>query len=478
VTDSREGEKDDMTRLRTLVVAAVVAAGLVTGQAGPTAGATTHQWPGRHTYTGSIDGAEYRVETPERWNGTLILFSHGYVPDVPGFPPGITLANRAETEQWLLEHGFALAGSDYKGRFGMLVEEALTDQMALLDWFEDTVAEPRRTLSSGFSMGGGIATRLAELHPDRFDGVLALGSQQDLVANLNRGLDVTFAVRTLLTDDQELELVEAADPAHSVQVLQQGVQQALTTPEGRAKLALIGAVGQLPRWATAHSPRPTDMVEAIRQQAWWTEAAYVASLGPTGRVDVERHAGGNPSSNVGVDYARQLVRSGDLPFVAEAYRASGADLRADLRLLADAPRIAADPQAVAWGTRYGVSAGTTPTPVVTLHGVAEGIITSDARWYAEQVHRNGDPARLRQLYVDRGDHGAFSAADEILAITALLHRVETGRWQNLSPHTLNAKAATFTPQQQTVFDIYTFADKVVPPAFTDEQPPRALRPTR
>jgi predicted esterase len=475
VNEPTEGEKD-VKRLRTLVAVVAVAAGLVTGQG--TAAATADPWPGRHTYTGSIDGAEYRVETPARWNGTLVLFSHGYVPDVPGFPPGISLTHRVETEQWLLDHGFALAGSDYQGRFGMLVEEALTDQMALLDWFEDSVGEPRRTISSGFSMGGGIATRLAELHPDRFDGVLALGALQDLPANLNRGLDVTWAVRTLLTDDQRLELVEATDPAHSVQVLQQGVRQALTTAEGRAKLSLIGAIGQLPRWATAHSPRPADPVEAIRQQAWWAEAAYVASLGPTGRVDIERRAGGNPSSNVGVDYARQLVRSGDLPFVAAAYRAAGADLLADLRALAGAPRVAADPAAVAWATRYGVSAATTPTPVVTLHGVAEGIITSDARWYGEQVRRHGDPHRLRQLYVDRGDHGAFSAADEILALTALLHRVDTGRWQNLSPRTLNAKAAAFTPRQQTVFDIYTFADKVVPPAFTDRQPPKALRPTR
>lgn len=463
-----------MRRLRTLVVVAAVAAGLVAGQTS----ATADVWPGRHTYTGAIDGAEYRVETPERWNGTLVLFSHGYVPEGVPIPPGIPLAVRAETEQWLLDHGFALAGSDYKGRTGMAIEDALEDQIALLDWFDDTVAEPRRTIASGFSMGGGIAVRLAERNPDRFDGVLAVGSLQDGPANLNRGLDVTFAVRTLLTDDQRLELVKAADPAHSVRVLQEGVRQALTTPEGRARLALIGAIGQLPRWASAHDRPPADLAEAIRAQAWWTEAAYVASLGPTGRADVERRAGGNPSSNVGVDYARQLVRSGDLPFVREAYRAAGVDLRADLRLLADAPRIAADPVAEAWLHRYGLSAATTPTPVVTLHGLAEGIITSDARWYGEQVRRHGHPNRLRQLYVDRGNHGAFSAADEILALGALLRRIETGRWPNTSPRTLNARAATFAPEHQTVLDLYTFSDKVMPPAFTNQQPPKALRPTR
>lgn len=457
--------------MRTLVLALLVAlvAGLTTG----TAAAATE--PGRHTYTGAIDGAEYRVETPEHWNGTLILFSHGYIPEGAPFPPGVSLANRVETEQWLLEHGYALAGSDFTGRVGLVVQDALDDNLALLDWFDANVGRPRHTIASGFSMGGGIATTLAERNPRRIDGVLAISGQQDAQGTLNRGLDATFAVRTLLTDDQTLALVKAADPQHSVAVLQQAAQQALTTPAGRAKLALIGAVSGLPAWASAHEPRPTDLVEAIRQQEWWLEGAYIASLGPTGRADIERRAGGNPSFNVGVDYARQLDRSGERAFVEQAYRVAGADLNADLRVLARAPRIAPDPAAVAWMYRYGVSAGTAPTPVVTLHGVAEGIITSDARWYGEQVRR---PGNLRQLYVGRGDHGAFTAAEEILALRGLVTRVETGRWPDLRPNTLNAQAATFTPAQQTVFDIFTFSDKQMPPAFTTEVPPRGLRQSR
>jgi hypothetical protein len=38
---------------------------------------------GRRTYAGAIDGAAYRVEMPERWNGTLVLYSHGYLPQGP-----------------------------------------------------------------------------------------------------------------------------------------------------------------------------------------------------------------------------------------------------------------------------------------------------------------------------------------------------------------------------------------------------------
>jgi pimeloyl-ACP methyl ester carboxylesterase len=461
-----------VSKLRTpaLLVGLVAGLSVTTG----TAGAAE---PGRHTYTGTLNGADYRVETPAHWNGTLIMFSHGYIPAGVPFPPGIPLANRAETEQWLLDHGYALAGSDFQGRTGLVVQEALTDQTTLLDWFDTTIGKPRHTIASGFSMGGGIATRLAERNPGRFDGVLAISGSQDMQATMNRGLDVTFAVRTLLTDDQRLELVKAADPGHSVQVLQQAVQQALTTPTGRAKLALAGAIGGLPGWANAHQPQPTDLVERIRQQEWWIESAYIATLGPQGRKDIERRAGGNPSFNVGVDYAQELARSGERDLVEQAYQAAGTDVRDDLRRLAEAPRIAPDPKALLWMYQFAVSAGTTPTPVVTLHGVAEGLVGSDARWYGEQVRRFGNPDQLRQLYVDRGDHGPFSAADEILALQTLLNRVETGTWPDVSPKTLNAQAATFTPQQQTVFDIFTVSDQVQPPAFTDKRPPRALRPS-
>ncbi len=459
-------------RLRVVALAVTLLAGLVTIT--PAAAATTT----RHTYTGTLNGAAYRVETPDNWNGTLILFSHGYMPAGVEFPPGVPLANRTETEQWLLDHGYALAGSEFRGRVGMVIKDAYEDNEALLDWFDATVGKPRRTIASGFSMGGSIATRLAERDPHRIDGVLAISGMQDTQANMNRELDVAFAIRTLLTTDQQLELVKAADPQHSVAVLDQGVQTALTTPEGRAKLALIGAIGGLPPWASAHSPRPTDLEEAIRAQAWWTESAYVLTLGPTGRQDIERRAGGNPSFNVGVDYTRELALSGLQSFVTQAYAGTTANLQADLGQLAQAPRIAPDPRAVAWMYRYGVSAGTTPSPVVTIHGVAEGIIQSDPRWYGEQVAQHGNPNRLRQLYLDRGVHGPLSAADEIVALQGLLTRVETGRWPDLRPGTLNARVATFTPQQQTVFDIFTFSDKVMPPAFTTEQPPRALRPSR
>jgi len=43
---------------------------------------------GRRSITGTLDGADFRVEVPERWNCTLVVYSHGYFPPGLDFGPG------------------------------------------------------------------------------------------------------------------------------------------------------------------------------------------------------------------------------------------------------------------------------------------------------------------------------------------------------------------------------------------------------
>lgn len=63
---------------------------------------------------GDIDGVPYRVEVPARWNGTLLLWSHGaYSLEYPA-PSEISLTNHPATRQWLLDHGYALAASQFR----------------------------------------------------------------------------------------------------------------------------------------------------------------------------------------------------------------------------------------------------------------------------------------------------------------------------------------------------------------------------
>jgi pimeloyl-ACP methyl ester carboxylesterase len=436
--------------------------------------ATQHE---RRTFTGHIDGAEYRVEVPARWNGTLVLYSHGYFPH--GFdPPGVGLANRAETESWLLDNGYALAGSDFLGVNGATYEQGLRDQTALLDWFNTHVGRPRATVALGSSSGGALSVMLAERNPRRFAGVLSLCAPMDLNGQWNSLLDVSFAIRSLLAPDAGIELVHVTDPQTSVGKLQQAVDAAMSTKEGRAKVALISALGNVPGWTTANKPRSADLATQIAQQAFQLNLVHIGTFGPFGRVDLERRAGGNPSWNLGVDYRRLLERSSERELALRAYREAGVNLDADLSTLAAAPRIAPDPHAVAWLYRFGVPRGTTPTPVLTVHNVADGADPAHERWYARQVDRAGDPGKLRQLYINRPGHCTFTASEEIVALRALFTRINTGHWPNLDPSRLNASAAAFTdPTFQRAVDLATFQDVAVNPGYARFTPTQPLRPS-
>jgi pimeloyl-ACP methyl ester carboxylesterase len=454
----------------------VLVAGLLVAGSATSADAATD---GRRSYTGSINGADYRVETPRRWNGTLVLFSHGYYP--PGFPnETVLVSNAAETEEWLLDHGYALAASEYQSDgIGYLIEDAIRDQLALLDWFRANVGRPHRTVAVGQSLGVTIATLLAERYPRRFDGVLNLCGAYDPLNTFNTALDVNFAVRTLLAPNEDIDLVRARDPAASRAALMAAVDRERNTPQGKARLALAAAFGNVTGWYYSLQPRPTDLAGWIQQQIEWVKWAKIFGNGPVAFADIEQVAGGNPLWNVGVDYTKQLARSSQRDVVKQAYREAGLDLRADLSRLAAAPRIAPDPRAVRYMYRYGVAVGRTPVPVLSMHTTGDGGAPPDQeRWYAEQVRRNGDPSKLRQLYLERGGHCSFSAAEEVTALRALLTKVDTGRWPDLSPSRLNAAANRFDPHFHQVLDLGTFTKGVMPPAFTRYTPPPTLRPSR
>src|SRR5579864_6653682 len=82
---------------------------------------------GVKTYKGKFsDGAKYLIQVPSNWNGTLVLYSHGYV--VPGSSnPAEDVADPI-TGAYLLTNGYALGGSSY-ATTGWAFQQALPDQI-------------------------------------------------------------------------------------------------------------------------------------------------------------------------------------------------------------------------------------------------------------------------------------------------------------------------------------------------------------
>jgi hypothetical protein len=73
---------------------------------------TTNAQVSLTTKTGALaDGATYLIQVPSNWNGTLFLYSHGYV--VPGSANPAQDVGDPVTGAFLLANGFALAGSSY-----------------------------------------------------------------------------------------------------------------------------------------------------------------------------------------------------------------------------------------------------------------------------------------------------------------------------------------------------------------------------
>jgi pimeloyl-ACP methyl ester carboxylesterase len=428
------------------------------------------------TQTGTLaDGATYKIECPAGpWNGTLFLYSHGYV--VPGSANPAQDAGDPVTAAWLLGHGYALAGSSY-ATTGWAIQQALPDQTGTLDAFDQAFRTPARTVAWGHSLGGIITAGLIQRYPGRFSAALPMcGVLSGGVATWNTALDAEFAFQQLI--DPSVQIVNITNPTANLTGAIAAATAAQQTPQGRARLALAAALGDTPGWFTPLSPEPspTDyQSQEANQFSWDTQVDFPFIF--AFRAELEARAGGNPSWNTGVNYFRDLARSADATEVAALYRAAGLSLRRDLRTLERAARVSADASAVGYLVHNIVFTGHLPVPVLAMHTTGDGLVVPEnEQAYRSAVDRAGDGRLLRQIFVHRAGHCAFTPAETITAVQALVRRLDTGRWDRpaLDPADLNARAAALGPQ----YNIFSVGTTIVPtaPAFLRYRPAPYLRP--
>lgn len=457
------GQADRRTVLRGAVAGAAITAlggfGGLTRPAGA-AGATVR------TYTGTIDGADFRVEVPATWNGTLLLYNHHYrFPGQPN-PPLVVPSDDeigprldgAELASILHARGYALAGSAFRST-GWAMRDALVDQARLLTWFSRHVDRPRCTLAWGVSAGG-LASQILAERDRRIAGALSVGADASGVFNqMHIRMDFWHTVKTLLAGGGELQLDEIDDGLANLALGTEIVTSAVTGDAlSRARLMLGAAVAAIPAQYDGHASEPvTDPDAAAAQLAWIAANAHGSiTLGP-GRLEMVERSGGNPWWNTGVDYRALFARSKHRELAERAYRQAGGDLAADLAALERAPRVRAHPRAVRYMLRNGGAVGfRTRVPVLTLHTTLDsGAPVEHEGTLAARVRRAGDAANLRQLYLRRGFTCTASPAELAEVLRALERRAKTGRWGDLRPETLNAAAAAYPDRQRRV---YSFLD--------------------
>ena len=250
------------------------------------------------------------------------------------------------------------------------------------------------------------------------------------------------------------------------------------TKQGRARLALVAALADTPGWFTPLSKEPAPGnfgAQEANQYKWLSgvDGFFIFLL----RAELEARAGGNVSWTTGLNYTTQLAESADSAEVAGLYRAAGLNLSTDLATLQNATQISADPSAAQYLEHNVTFDGKISMPVLTMHTTGDGLVVPENESaYRSVVHHAGNAALLRQIFVHRAGHCAFTPAETITAAGVLLNRLDTGHWTGsaLLSASLNSRAAALGPQ----FNIFQSNGQVVPtaPAFIHFTPAPYLRP--
>ncbi len=427
------------------------------------------------TYKGTFaDGATYLIEVPSSWNGTLVLYSHGYV--TPGSPNPAEDVGDPITGAYLLANGYALGGSSY-ATTGWAIHEALPDQIKVLDRFKSLVGPPSRTIAWGHSLGGIITAGLVQKYPKRFDAALPMcGVVAGGVGTWNQALDSAFAFDILLGSGSGLQLVNITDGFANLLKAETILADAQSTAQGQARIALAAALDDTPGWFDPLSPEPsaTDYVtQEANQFDWLSQIDF--PFGFDFRAELEGRAGGNPSWNNGVDYAKQLKNSVDYAEVQALYQAAGLNLDTDLQALNSAARIKANQPSVTYLKQNIIFNGQINVPVLTMHTKGDGlVVVEDESAYKDVVDREHDDALLRQAFVHRAGHCAFTPAETVVAFQALIDRLDNGSWPKLGPHVLNKEAKALG----STFNVLFVNGQQVPdaPAYFKFAPAPFLRP--
>ncbi len=439
--------------LAVLAAAALVAAlALTPATSGAQTTTSTH-------YTGTLaDGAIWIADVPTPWNGTVLLYSHGFGPLVAADSPDPV------TQQALLDRGYALAGSSYdpNGSWWAL-DSALTDQFQTLTTVKALLPRsPRHVIAFGTSMGGLISELEDEHSNGRLDASLTTCGIVAGGLNLNNyQLDGEYAMTQLVNPTQQnIQLVNFPSPLTTPgsglatgYALDALANEAQTTAAGRARLALAMSLMNVADWAPGQTMPSRFDFGAQEQGQYDIEFAPAGGTSPIqttmdfvefGRPYIDLASGGSATWTKGVNFARLLYTSSYAPEVISLYRQAGLNLNRDLGQLTRNANITADPAAVRSLEQSSVPTGRLQVPELDMHTISDQLVpVQQENYYRNTVASASRSQLLRQAFVQRQLHCNFQPSELVAGVLAVQHRVDTGHWGSVgTPQALEASATS------------------------------------
>lgn len=323
--------------------------------------------------TGELNGSFYRIDMPEKFNGTLIVYCHGYGGQVKAFNTDPASGFVAP----LVADGFAVAQATYSA-MGWAVKEALDDTEALRKLFIRTHGSPKRTFVMGHSMGGIISLAIIEKFPETYNGALPLcgplGPAIDFMTRRVFGMLVVF------------------------DALYPGVLGPLDKP-GPANSADIKA-------AYEKDPVKRDAYRKFAELATDAEVPRVLSFWVNIKNELIVRAGGNPFDN------RDHIYQG---------------FPDDAALNRDAKRFTADPRAAEYLRLYYTPHGRPTRPILAIHNLYDELVPAwTPNLYAALVRVNGAEANFVHRWVATPGHCRITPAEIRNGLTDLMTWADSG----------------------------------------------------
>lgn len=341
------------------------------------------------------DGQLILTCLPPNFNGTLIIYAHGYVkPQEPlALPEEFANADVRELITRLLDLGFGVATSSYH-KNGYAVEQAEADLNDLVDEVRSREPGLDAIYLAGASEGGLIATMLIEKFPETYAGGLAMCAP---LAGIDHQIHYLADVRVLFDyfypEVFPFGTVDVPDDAHQQwegpDRYEANIGAAVQAdPDGIAQVFNVAGV-------TCDASNPAEAANC---------AQNILAYSVFGTNDLLDTADGWPVSNVDKDYAGS---------------------RDDVALNVGVERFDADPAASAYVSRWYQPTGALQRPLVTLHTTRDSVVPyrHELIYFNRAALRNSDDL-LTVLPVDRAGHCEFTAAEVLGGLAALLFEAD------------------------------------------------------
>jgi pimeloyl-ACP methyl ester carboxylesterase len=345
-------------------------------------------------YWGVHDGAGYRIEVPENWNGELVLYAHGF----RGTGLELTVSN-PRIREYLVTNGYAWAASSYSTN-GYDVRQGVKDTHAIGQFFNGLVSHPLRTYLTGHSMGGHITGVAIEQYPQAYAGALPMCGVMGDNELFDYFLDFNLVAQELAGVAAEFPF-----PANYSTAVVPGVKAAL----GAAYPFVLNARGAQLRGVTQNISGGARPAFSTSFASWGN---FLFTVGVTG-------------GDIGVAPGNVQDNSDTLYQIDSDPALSGDEIALNAAVL----RVTQDPQGRHPNGLANIPSisGRLPIPVLSLHTIGDLFVPlSMEQIYARRAIAEGASDRLVTRAIRDHNHCGFAVPEESAAFAALVNWVETG----------------------------------------------------